>query len=150
MRALTVALSCAASHAFRAPLPRKLPTTTRTAIDDLYTSKGVTTTTTRAAVAPRGRVQAARVDGQVHQLVHGLVPRAVLRQGDAPPMRREVRANGVQVREQRGRRARHLPRAEQSTAVLACDEPGRLTAPVDDRGHERTHVVGFLAAELAK
>ena len=78
MRALTVALSCAASHAFRPPLPRKLPTTTRTAIDDLYTSKGVTTTTTRAAVAPPPGKSWRTKEGPQSTLIAGGGPAGLL------------------------------------------------------------------------
>mmetsp|Transcript_11414 Transcript_11414/g.38039 ORF Transcript_11414/g.38039 Transcript_11414/m.38039 type:complete len:513 (-) Transcript_11414:238-1776(-) len=49
-----------------------------------------------------------------------------------------------------GGRARHHPRTKQRPPVPAGDEAGRLSAPVDDRGHERSHVCGLLAAELAK
>ena len=78
MRALLVALSCAASHAFRPPLPRKLPTTTRTAIDDLYTSKGVTTTTTRAAVAPPPGKSWRTKEGPQSTLIAGGGPAGLL------------------------------------------------------------------------
>ena len=77
MRALIVALSCAASHAFRPPLPRKLPSTTRTAVDELYTSKGVTTTT-RAAVAPPPGKSWRTKEGPQSTLIAGGGPAGLL------------------------------------------------------------------------